>query len=451
MPADRRLNRTRTPSVRGLLAAAVAGLALVAAAPGVPALARPAGEAAPAPVAGEPWFGPGLDWEQDLPADYAERLGETPSLYAQRVHYPLTQADRGYLTDFAELASEQGAVALLTLEPQVALTSLTDDDAQTLAADLAALHDELDTHFLVRFAPEMNGSWTIWGQQPERYVAAFRTVAEAVHASEESGAPHAEMVWSPAYGAGYPFGRSYGAVESAGGRVAGVLDTDRDGTVDDGDDPYAPYFPGARHVDWVGLSLYHYGDRQAFGNNALPGAGELEARLDDRFGYGTQQRRTSFYDRYASADRPMLMETSALYDTANERGADELRLKQAWWRQVLASVADHPAVGAISWLELTRPEAEIDDDVADWRATHTPALASALRRDLDASTVRLGPVTQVVRPFGEASKEDLPGDADDADDSGDSGDGTVAWRWIPLGLVLVGGAWAALRLARGRA
>jgi hypothetical protein len=446
VPAGRRLSRTRTPSPRGILAATVAGFTIAAALPGVPALAHPAGEAAPAPVAGEPWFGPGLDWEQDMPIDYAGRLGETPSLYAQRVHYPLTDDDRGYLADFAELAASQGAVALLTLEPQVALTSLTDDDAHVLAADLAALHDELDTHFLVRFAPEMNGSWTIWGQQPQRYVAAFRTVAEAVHASEGrsagGGAPNAEMVWSPAYGAGYPFGRSYGAVESAGGRVARVLDTDHDGAVDDGDDPYAPYFPGARHVDWVGLSLYHYGDRQDFGNNAVPGADELEARLDDRFGYGTRQRRTSFYDRYASADRPMLVETSALYDTANERGADELRLKQAWWRQVLASVGDHPAIGAISWLELTRPEAEIDGDVADWRATHTPALATALRDDLDASTVRLGPVTEVVRPFGEASKDDLPGDADD---------GTVAWRWIPLGLVLLGGAWAALRLVRGRA
>ncbi|KRE97444.1 hypothetical protein ASG76_01595 [Nocardioides sp. Soil774] len=448
MPADRRLSRCwRTPSPRGLLAAAVAAVAL--AAPGAPAVAGPAGEAAPSPMAGEPWFGPGLDWEQDRPADYAERLGETPSLYAQRVHYPLTEDDRGYLASFAEAASGQGAVALLTLEPQVALTSLTRDDAEVLATDLAALHDDLDTHFLVRFAPEMNGSWTIWGQQPQRYVSAFRTVAEAVHASEVSDAPHAEMVWAPAYGAGYPFGRSYGAVESAGGRVAGVLDTDRDGTVDDGDDPYAPYFPGERHVDWVGLSLYHYGDRQHFGNNAVPGAGELEARLDDSFGYGTRQRRTSFYDRYATSGRPMLVETSALYDTASERGAGELRLKRAWWRQVLAAVADHPAIGAISWLELTRPEAEIDDDVADWRATHTPALASALRHDLDASTVRLGPVTRVVADTAQTASAG-PAASDD-DSGGKTDDGTVAWRWIPLGLVLVGGAWAALRLTRKRA
>lgn len=444
MPTDRRLTgRAGGPRLLAALAACLAGLATS------PAVAA-ADDTAPVP--GEPWFGPGLDWTEDLPADYAERLGETPSLYAQRVHYPLTADDRGYLEDFAGLAATQGAVALLTLEPQVALTSLSRDDARTLAGELDRLHTTYDTHFLVRFAPEMNGSWTIWGQQPERYVAAFRTVAEAVHASENAGAPHAEMVWSPAYGAGYPFARSYGAVDSAGGRVAALLDTDGDGTVDDSDDPYGPYFPGARHVDWVGLSLYHYGDRQAFGNNALPGPGELEARLDDRFGYASREQRRSFYDRFAGPDRPMVMETAALYNTANPRGADELRLKRAWWRQVLASVADHPALGAISWLELTRPEAEIDDEVADWRATHTPALAAALRRDLDASSLQLGPVTEVVDTSDGASTDATDGTGGPGQQPGaeadQPADGAGGWRWVPLGLVVVGLGWAGLRLRR---
>ena len=49
----------------------------------------------------------------------------------------------------------------------------------------------------------MNGSWRSWGQQPEAYVAAFREVADAVHAATDRAA----MVWSPVYGSGYPFGR----------------------------------------------------------------------------------------------------------------------------------------------------------------------------------------------------------------------------------------------------
>jgi hypothetical protein len=94
----------------------------------------------------------------------------------------------------------------------------------------------------------------------------------------------------------------------------------------------------------------------------------------------------------------MLVETAALYEPSNDRGDSEQRIKQAWWRQLLAATADRPAIGAISWLEVRRPEAETDDEVADWRATHTPALAAALRTDLAKSDVALGPVTRVVEP-----------------------------------------------------
>ena len=47
----------------------------------------------------------------------------------------------------------------------------------------------------------MNGSWYPWGQQPEAYIDAFRTVAAAVHAL----APASAMAWAPNEGSGYPF------------------------------------------------------------------------------------------------------------------------------------------------------------------------------------------------------------------------------------------------------
>ena len=461
MPPERRLTGVGRRALAALLGTVVLGGAVVTGSP-APSNAE---DTAPSPAPGRPWFGPGLDWEEDLPDAYAERLGETPSLYAQRVRYPLTQDDRGYLAGFAEQAATQGAVAVLTLEPQVSLTSLTPRDAEVLAEELADLHHHFDTHFLVRFAPEMNGSWVIWGQQPDRYVAAFRTVADAVHGAADSGAGsgsgsgttgtgragHAEMVWAPAYGAGYPFGRSYGAVDAAGQRIGQVLDTDGNGTVDDGDDPYAPYFPGDRYVDWVGLSLYHYGDRQDFGNNAAPAAGEFEARLDDRFGYGVQQQRRSFHDRYATRTRPMLVETSALFNTAYDRGDSERRLKQAWWRQVLAGAADHPAIGAISWLELARPEAEIDDEVADWRATHTPGLARALRADLDASDVALGPVTRVVDPGRGPPTDPPPPRPEPMTLPPTTGTRPGPRRdWVPVGLALLAVGYLVYRLITRR-
>jgi hypothetical protein len=434
------------PSGHRLSRRALVRLGLVAVALGLLPIHTSTGAAVtdgecPAPAPGEPWFGPVLDWTRDLPASYADRLGDTPSLYGQSVRYPLTDDDRTYLAEFAEQAATQGAVAALSLEPQVALGDLTNDDAHALATELAELHDRLDTHFLVRFAPEMNGSWVTWGQQPRAYVDAFRTVAAAVH--DSPAADDAEMVWAPAYGAGYPFGGSFGAVEPAGRRVAAALDTDGDGTVDDGDDPYGPYFPGAEHVDWVGLSLYHFGRSQEFGDNAVPAPGELEERLRERFGYGVQAARLSFYQRWARPDRPLLLETGALFDTTNDAGASEEKLKQAWWEQALAAAAERPAIGAISWLEVAREEAEIDGDVADWRTTHTPALARALREDLAASTVRTGPVTEVVRPFDEAVK-------DESDEPGAAASDDVSPAWWAAGAVALGGGWLALQLMRRR-
>jgi hypothetical protein len=400
-----------TRAVRGLLAALTLLCLLLL--PGVAraADADPSPDPSPDPVprapVGKPWFGPGLDWSEELPADYVGRLDRTPSIYAQRVDYPLTDQDATYLEQFAQQAATQGAVAVLSLEPQQPLGELTGAEADRLADELAELHRQYDTFFLVRFAPEMNGSWVTWGQQPEAYVAEFRRVARAVHAATDQAA----MVWSPAYGAGYPFGKAYGNVDPDTARLTDQLDTDGDGTVDDADDPYGPYYPGAEAADWVGLSLYRFGSLdqtrigeddqgqqtgEQFDTNTTPTPGELEGRLDETLGYGRDVARTSFYERFAAPERtPFLVETGALYDP-HVGGSSELDVKRAWWRQLFAAISDHPLIAGISWLELDRSEAEADDRTVEWGAARTGTLARALRRDLDRAPVTLGPVTRVL-------------------------------------------------------
>ncbi|WP_447646000.1 hypothetical protein [Nocardioides zeae] len=145
------------------------------------------------------------------------------------------------------------------------LDELTPDDAAAFADDLVELHRELDSYFLVRFAPEMNGTWYGWGQQPRAYVEAFRTLADEVHAAT----PHAAMVWAPVYGAGYPYGAAYGDVDPDRMAEAGELDTNDNGRLDEGDDPYGPYWPGDDVVDWVGLTLYHFGPDRGRVDNDL--------------------------------------------------------------------------------------------------------------------------------------------------------------------------------------
>ena len=388
------------------LVALVVSLVVLLAPPGV---ARAADEG--------PRFGPALDWTTDGASAYADRLGTSPSVYAQSVHYPLTTQDVGFLDAFVQQASTQGAVALLTLEPQRALGDLTTADAAGLADHLAALHGDYGTRFQVRFAPEMNGSWTTWGQQPAAYVAAFQRVAAAVHARDTA----AEMVWEPAYGAGYPFGGSRGLVQTAGPRQPTQMDTDGNGRVDAQDDPYAPYWPGAQAVDRVGLSIYWYGPIGALGTNAAAPSGTFASELAGTYGYAsTGGPDRDFVQTYSvDASKPLLVETGALYVPSRDAGPGEQAVKSAWWSQVFAvSVRQaYPTLDTVVWLERARTEPEAGGALVDWRTTHTAELARAFRSALAADGARLGPVTAITdRTEANRASAQANGTTDDAGD-----------------------------------
>ncbi|MDQ1121477.1 OpgC domain-containing protein [Microbacterium trichothecenolyticum] len=347
------------------------------------------------------WFGPELDWADDGPDGYRDRLGETPAVYAVRVSYPLDARSIAEWDRAATQVAAQGAALEITLEPSTDLDALTDNDAAELNTRLERYRTQSDAIQLVRFAPEMNGSWVSWGQQPTAYVRAFERVADAVHA----GASGAETVWSPSYGAGYPFERADGRLDDLTVRDQVALDTDGDGLITEADDPYGPYFPSADTVDRVGLTMYYFGKGEAAAaagrdvpleTNTAPEDGEVAARLAERWGY-TGGQRESFYDRFAVGERkPLVLDTGALYDL--DRGGDtELAVKQGWWRQVLAELPAHPLVTGVTWLEVVREEAEAGGQEVDWRATANGELAAALRADLESSgLIRWGPVTTVV-------------------------------------------------------
>ena len=365
----------------------------------------------PLPAPGAPWFGPQLDWQTDSADDYQERLGSSAALYGQRVAYPLTPDSRFFLQRLVRQSAAQGAVPVLSLEPSLPLAELTEEHAAELAEELAGLHDELATTYLLRFAPEMNGTWYPWGQQPDAYVTAFRRLAEVVHADS----PSAAMVWSPVYGAGYPYGAAYGDVDPDREADVETLDTDGNRRLDAGDDPYGPFWPGPDAVDWVGLTLYHFGpDRgridnelddpaaggetgdvetsTGFETDVAPRAGAFRARLNEVYGYGTGGGRRPFYERFAERyDKPLLVDTGAVW-LPDPEGDPELRIKRTWWRQVLRADTDWPLIGGILWVEERRREAEVRDRTVDWRATRTERLAEALLSDLEGE-VDLGPVT----------------------------------------------------------
>lgn len=339
------------------------------------AAARPAPSLLP--PSGRTWFGMNLDWGTDTVVAASERLGVTPAVWVQFVRFPLTDADRGNLAGFFEQVAAAGAHGLVTLEPHDGLAAVTPAAAEELAEVLDAAWIDHGVATFVRFAHEMNGSWYPWGQQPDAYVAAFRVVADAVHA----GSPASAMVWAPNDGAGYPFtGGAFTA--TPGSPEAAALDTDADGELTRTDDPYAPYWPGDDVVDWVGMSVYFWGLAYPWGENELAPPGRFAAQITGREtgAHDDEVAVPDFYATYAEGhDKPMaIIETAALYDPAGE-GPGEEAIKRAWFEQVFSDATRQafPRIGMINWFEWQKAEPEVDA-VIDWRIGSDPALAGSL-------------------------------------------------------------------------
>ncbi|KAJ3090294.1 hypothetical protein HK100_007492, partial [Physocladia obscura] len=64
------------------------------------------------------------------------------------------------------------------------------------------------------------------------------------------------FVWSPNSANEYPFAATIPTNKTE----ATALDTNNNGVLDNGDDPFTPYWPGSEWVDWAGISLYWKGN-----------------------------------------------------------------------------------------------------------------------------------------------------------------------------------------------
>ncbi len=339
------------------------------------------------PESGTAWFGMNLDWENDSVASVSERLGVTPSVWVQFAAFPLDDGGRTNLDAFVEQIAAVDGIGLITLEPHGGLETVTPEAAEELARLLDGYWRVHGTPTIVRFAHEMNGSWYPWGQQPEAYAEAFRMVADAVHA----GAPASAMAWAPNEGSGYPF---------TGGAFAGTdeaLDTNGDGELTGADDPYAPFWPGAEAVDWVGMSVYHWGIEYPWGENEMPVDGSFRALLTGRDADAPEGQESipDFYATYAEAQaRPMgIFETAALVNPA-EPGPTEAEIKAAWWRQVTDPDIrdDFPRLAMLNWFEWHKEEVEVGS-VIDWRLSADPDLARRLLAEVETGWLRFDGVT----------------------------------------------------------
>lgn len=385
--------RPRTCALSLLAAAAVASLAgcggPAATAAGHPAAATPAPAGSPCPAAagarlapppGGVWAGVNLDWEHDSPAAYTARLGRSPALYVEFETVPLGPAAAAHLTTVAAQVRAAHGMLMLTLQPDAGLAAVTPAVARDVAT-LLGRQNASGVPVFLRFAHEMNGSWYPWSQRPAEYVDTFRRVADAVHQL----APRTAMVWAPNYGGGYPFtGGKYAA--TPGSADFARLDTDSDGRLTMADDPYAPYYPGDDAVDWVGLSLYHWGARYPWGANVPPEPGKLVALLTGAY-HGTAGDERAVPDFYTAFGvrhgKPVaITETAALY-APDHGGPTAAQVKDPWIAQVYQPdlAARFPRLQMINWFEWDKQESEVGTRV-DWTATRQPDVLATYRAAL---------------------------------------------------------------------
>ncbi|MDQ0921611.1 hypothetical protein QF038_000119 [Pseudarthrobacter sp. W1I19] len=364
------------------------------------AVILPAGSARAAdtvPDEGKPLLGAVLEWGEDTAAGFTDRLGASPALFGHDIALPFRASEGENIRGFLEQSGMQGAHAMLTVKPSIALERVNAEAAASFAAEVRKLTANFKGQVMIRFAPDMNASWVEWGQQPAAYRSAFRAVAEAF---EDPGGT--SMVWEPYLGKDYPYDRNRNA-PAPGSEGFALLDTNRDGVWNGSDAAYAPYYPGDDAVDWVGLTAFHDDTAGGASVNTVPQPNELQGMLTTSGG-------ENFYGTYAAGkDKPFVLQTAAFYSPASG-GASDVDIKVAWWDQVLgaATSTDFAKTAAVVWDERTSTR---DTGVAsiDWLLTGNPAVAAAARDRLEASPMVTGPVTQVAAGSGYVRANTLTG------------------------------------------
>ncbi|KAJ3125756.1 hypothetical protein HK100_010611 [Physocladia obscura] len=242
------------------------------------------------------------------------------------------------------------AAVFLTVYPQ-GLYNVTDTDILNLAAQCNKI-SALGRNVFVRFAPEMNGDWFVYGNNATAFIPLWKNFYTLM----SNNAPQVAIVWSPNYNG------------------------------PDSNEPYDPYWPGAAYVDWVGLSLYWKGfvaDWPWQVNKAAPS--NYVAQIIDA--QGPEGGSVSFYKTYAVAyNKPFVIsETGAAFNenivntngslTPISPGPGHVNLTMSFWDSFLFNqefLTTYPLFKMVFSFELYKVE---DSVQRDFRALTDPTLS----------------------------------------------------------------------------
>lgn len=277
----------------------------------------------------KPYFGSHIDWGAVTPQSYSNTLGRIPAVFGDYVQIAQTLIGatwmRDHINKLDNVYTRRGTtkwkpIYSVALMPSEGFDQVSDAAIQEFA-NICYEAQQKGVNVMVRYAHEMNGEWYAYGKQPEAFKQSWIRVRQVIKAK----CPNAVMVWAP--------------------------------NVYDNRLTYEEYYPGDQYVDWVGLSLYHFGYVWPYQNeNPLPT--QFESALTANNSTGP----LNFYKTYArDRGKPLVIsETSAPLHVTEPflNGATEMSMKQAWWRQLYSTGTFNkfPQLKMIMWFEYKKVE-----------------------------------------------------------------------------------------------
>jgi len=277
----------------------------------------------------------------------------------------------------------------LTVYPYLGFGNVTTDDFTKLGNQILQYETQYNRTTFLRYAPEMQGLWNAYGQQPTEFISSFQTMYTIV----KKLAPNCKIVWAPNTPQGYPYGQGGTEYTTLSDADRAALDTSGDNALTADDDSLSPYWPGPEYVDWIGISLYYKGPSGGDTSNTAQTGGYCAQAMNGT-NPATGRNITNWYENYCATypDKPcMFAESGAAYHLNDTTGDSQIDIQTAWINDCITNrttFENFPQLKMIMQFEYEKIETsnEGNDDLRDYRVTNNTAVLSVLKSALSTAS-----------------------------------------------------------------
>ncbi|KAI9352304.1 glycoside hydrolase superfamily [Zopfochytrium polystomum] len=324
------------------------------------------------PADGSFVLGAWLNWDEypqylDTPAKFNSRLGYRAGSFQVRQSIPpIVDNGVNVTVNVSDTWDDNtDAFVLMTIYADQSRNGLqgldlvTTDELQQLAVQLQKIITDTGRAVILRYLPEMNGDWMLYGVQPARYVANWISMATVMRQL----APSVKLLWSPNFD-----------LNSRGDNAGGQ-----------------PYWPGPQYVDFVGTSQYWKASQSVITNG-----GAFQGNYPVPAQYFVNSIMYVYNNYAAPYNKPfVLSEASAAWEIPENGAAPpdqvtQAELQREFWSQVFQTFSSgtYPLFWLAYIFEYDKPEDGFD---RDFRVTYSEPVRkgfiSALQPLIDSKRI----------------------------------------------------------------